>query len=164
MNDLSIGNFNEKEQLNALIKIASLLNRYGFKWSLGASMMLKLRGLDVSVDDLDIIIQTDEIKRLEKIISIYNFKKEVSSDKYRTTHFYELNIDNVDIDIMIGFKISTDGSLYTFDDSSSTDEIKIQGVTIYLSSLEEWLKAYKAMNRKDKISVIENHLNENSMN
>jgi len=65
---------------------------------------------------------------------------------------------------MIGFKISTDGSLYTFDDSSSTDEIKIQGVTIYLSSLEEWLKAYTAMNRKDKISIIENHLNENSMN
>ena len=70
MNDLSIGNFNEKEQLNALIKIASLLNRYGFKWSLGASMMLKLRGLDVSVDDLDIIIQTDGIKRLEKIVSV----------------------------------------------------------------------------------------------
>lgn len=163
MCDLNISNLNEIEHLNTLIKLAKLLNHNGFKWSLGASMMLKLRGLDVTVDDLDIIILTNEIGRLEMALSIVDYKKQNKSALYLTTHFYELLIDNVDVDIMVGFKVNTDDGIYTFDDTSVIDKINLEGTTIYLSSIEEWLKAYKAMNRTDKISIIEKYLIKNSI-
>jgi hypothetical protein len=163
MCDLNISKLNNKEQLDVLFKLARILNQYGFKWSLGASMMLKLRGFDVTVDDLDIIIQTNEIQKLERILCLFGYKKEIKSNKYLTTHFYELLIDNVNVDIMIGFKVNTNDGIYVFDETSAIDKINFEETTIYLSSLEEWLKAYKAMNRTDKISMIEKHLIKNSI-
>jgi len=144
-----------RKHINALVKLAKLLNKHNFEWSLGASLMLKLRGFDVFVDDIDVIVKTEEITRFEEVLKIYNFKKGNSSTKYPTNHFYELSIDGVDVDIMIGFKIYTDEGIYNFDDTTKVEEIKINGTLVYLSSLEEWLNAYNAMNRKDKISIIQ---------
>lgn len=118
-------------------------------------MMLKLRGFNVTVNDIDIILKTKEIERLEEVLSKFNFKKELHSTKYPTTHFYELLVDNVEVDIMIGFKVKTDDGIYTFDDESEVEEINIHGTSVYLSSLEEWLKTYKAMKRNEKVSIIE---------
>lgn len=141
-----------------MIVIANTLNENGFEWSLGASMMLKLRGIDVTVDDIDLIVKTDEIDRLEKVLRPFNPKKEHESSKYPTSHFYEFSINDIDVDIMIGFKVNTHEGVYTFNNACKVDKIDIDGTIVYLSSLEEWLKAYIAMNRIDKILAIQKYL------
>lgn len=144
--------------MKVLIKLAKLLNDYDLKWSLGASLMLKLRGFNVTVKDIDIIVNTDEIEKLERVLNTFGFKKEIRSSKYLTDHFYELVIDEIEVDIMVGFKVKTNTGIYTFNDDDKIEELKMNDVFIYLSSLEEWVKAYRAMNRADKVSMIEERL------
>ena len=144
--------------MKVLIKLAKLLNDYDLKWSLGASLMLKLRGINVTVTDIDIIVNTDEIEKLERVLNTFGFKKEVRSSKYLTDHFYELVIDEIEVDIMVGFKVKTNTGIYTYNGDNKIEELKMNDVFIYISSLEEWLTAYKAMNRADKVSMIEKRL------
>ena len=144
--------------ISSLLILADLLNKHNIDWCLGASMMLKLRGIDVTVEDIDVIIKTDDISLVEEVLKFYSPQKKVPSSIYLTDHFYELLIDNIDIDIMIGFKVKTNKGVYSFNETSKVDKIVIKGTTIYLASLEEWLKAYTAMNRVKKVKVIQNHL------
>lgn len=46
---------------------------HSFKWSFGASLMLKLRGFNVTVNDIDIILKTKEIERLEEVLNRFNY-------------------------------------------------------------------------------------------
>lgn len=147
-----------RKRIDALLIIAGLLNRNGIDWSLGASMMLKLRGIDVPVDDLDILVRTDDTKALENIMSVFSPKKEHGTPAYPTTHFFEFSIAGVDIDLMIGFKVNTSRGIHSFDETREVDTIDLEGTAIHLSSLEEWLGAYKAMKRDDKVRVIEDYL------
>ena len=148
----------EQRLVRVLSRLATTLNKHGVTWSLGGSLMLYLRGLDVSVDDIDILVSTRNIEKLENVLTEFGYHKEDGSTDYPTNHFYECIIEGVDVDIMVGFKVAREEGNYIFDQEAKVDEITINGVAIYLSSLEEWLKAYEAMNRTEKVALIKKHL------
>jgi len=148
----------EQDYLSVLVKLGERLNNHGISWSLGGSLMLKLRGMDVSAEDIDILVSTSHKEDLEQALKEFGYHKEDGSTDYPTKHFYECVIDGVDVDIMVGFAVATKQRTYTFDQEAEVDEIMIDGVSIYLSSLEEWLRAYEAMNRTEKVALIKKHL------
>lgn len=146
-----------------LSNLARELNGNGVVWALGGSLMLHYEGYEVEVNDIDILVDNRSHEALLKTINDYPYIYINSDEKYQTEHFYSLTIDGIDIDIMVNFKVKTKAGLYEFpfNKSKITKEIQIQNETICLSSVEEWFKAYKAMNRTDKVDIIQqkNHFN-----
>ncbi|HOO44355.1 MAG TPA: hypothetical protein PKU69_04705, partial [Bacillota bacterium] len=75
-------------------------------------------------------------------------------------HFHEYLIDGVDVDMIAGFAINSKNIIYQFplDQSKPRESIELSDEIIYLDSLSVWLEYYRLMDRKDKVSIIENHL------
>lgn len=145
-------------QNKALKELSHLLNSNGIRWSLGASMMLHFYGLEVNVDDIDVVIDEKDYEKLLVLLEKYDFKYQEPNEKYLTKHFFSLVIENTDIDIMIGFTVKTNENIYKYP-FHIEKSIEYLNETIPLASIEEWLLAYKAMGREKKITLIENWLN-----
>lgn len=141
------------KQVKVLTKLAKELNQEGINWSLGASLMLYLYGYDVTVDDIDIIVDAKDHQKLEDYLKKYVYTYIESNPKYQTKHFYSLEIDGVDIDIMLDFivKLKRGNYQYPFHIEKT---IEIDGVNINLASEKEWLRAYVAMGRTEKVEII----------
>ncbi len=147
---------NIEQTTKGLVSLAKELNKYNIRWALGASLLLQLEGYDISVADIDIVIHDDDYQLLLKMLKNYEYTYQEPNEKYKTTHFFSLLSEGIDVDIMIGFKVIKDNFLYVFP-FHIEKEITIDNTIIYLSSISEWLTAYKAMNRIDKVLLIQKH-------
>ncbi len=150
-------NLNKKSEIkNTLLVVASVLNGNNIKWGLGGSLLLYLYGIDTSVEDIDIVIDEDDMYKVESIVKNYSHIEKAKSDIYLTKRFFSVTLNKVDVDLMIGFKVLTTNGVYSFPTGYKiTDKsILIDGITIYLCSLKDWLEAYTAMERTNKIDLI----------
>lgn len=147
-----------KTELLASLKVlAKELNNHQINWSLGASLMLYLRGIKSNVDDIDIIVDEKDTELLFNVLQNYQYVYMESSPKYQTKHFYSLEINGIDVDIMIAFKVKTKERLYIY--PFHVDQyVLIDRVRIPLASISEWFKAYQAMERQPKIDLITSYL------
>ena len=143
---------------NSLIKISSVLNENNIKWGLGGSLLLYLHGIETSVADIDIIIDKQDVKKVEKIVENYIHLEKDKSDIYLTEKFFSLTLDKIGIDLMVGFKVLTANGIYSFPigDKIVDKSIIIDQTSIHLCSLKDWLEAYTAMKRTNKIEMIKN--------
>ena len=146
---------NIEQTMKGLESLAKSLNKCKIRWALGASLLLHLEGYNVTVNDIDIIVHADDHSLLLDMLKDYEYDYHDYDERYKTKHFYSLFSEGVDVDIMIDFKIAKDDLIYEFP-FHIDKEIKIGTTTIYLSSVEEWFNAYKAMNRIDKVLLIQN--------
>ncbi len=144
-----------KQIENVLIHLAKELNGNRIIWALGGSLLLYYKGFDVKVNDIDILVDINSHDQLKEVLKPYPYTYVNSNPKYQTEHFYQFTINQIDIDLMINFRVKTKSGLYKFpfDNSCISGTVSLEGEAIYLSSLEEWQKAYIAMNRLDKIKL-----------
>jgi hypothetical protein len=140
-----------------LLVITRELKNNDINYVLGGSLLLYLEGIDTTVQDIDLLIDIEDIEKLKKTLNNYDFKSIEANQNYRTEHFYTINIEGIDIDIMAGFKVQTKIGLYEFP-FKIEKTLEIGNEIINLCSIKEWLKAYQAMNRKDKVEIIKNHI------
>lgn len=140
----------------ALLQIQKKLDENNISWALGGSLLLHYTGHKVDVHDIDILVDEKDYDKLLSAIGSFSFKENRINDKYLTSHFFTLDINGVSIDIMLGFKVVVSNGVYAFPFDQSKIEAyhNIQGVIIPLSSLEEWYKAYQAMERTEKVQLI----------
>lgn len=140
---------------NALLDIANTLNSRNITWGLGGSLLLFIKGYKTNVNDIDIIVHSKDLMDLKEVISKYEINEKEKTAKFLTNHFYTFNIKSINIDIMVGFVVKNEFNIFVFREKEiSTSKICIDGENIYLSSVSEWKKAYTAMNRIDKISLL----------
>lgn len=151
---------NIKKIIEELVLFAKDLNSHDIRWTLGASLLLYLEGYDVSVSDIDIVVHEDDYKLLLDMLKDYKVIPKEPNEVYVTTHFFPISPNDVKIDVMIDFKVKKDDQMYHFP-FHIEQEIQIQNTTIYLSSVDEWLQAYKAMNRIDKVLLIQTNKKRN---
>jgi hypothetical protein len=137
-----------------LISLAKDLNKHNIRWAIGGSLLLFFEGYDNSVADIDIIVHDDDYLLLLEMLKSYKYTYQSPNDKYLTKHFFSLFSEGVDVDIMIGFKVVKEDHIYEFP-FHIEKEILLEDTTISLSSVDEWLTAYKAMNRIDKVLLIQ---------
>ena len=139
--------------LKGLELLAKKLNKHNIRWALGASLLLYIEGFDTTVDDIDIIVHRDDLKTLLYLLDDYNYVYQEPNKIYKTKHFFSLKSNDVDVDIMVDFIVKTDSILYVYP-FHIAKKIKMKNTTVYLSKVSEWLRAYKAMNRTDKVLLI----------
>ena len=139
-----------------LYKLAMKLNNAKIKWSLGGSLLLYYSGYDIIPHDIDLLVDELQKDLLEEAIQEFAYVLEGKTPKYSTSYFYSLTIDNIDIDIMLGFKVNTleDVYIYPFE-TQKIKTIYLKDEPIYLSDLDEWIIAYKKMNRIETVNFIE---------
>jgi len=149
-----------KNKIEVLKQIAIALNKEDISWGVGASMLMHLKGIDTVVNDIDIVIDILDLRKFRNIVNKYNYTREIKSIKYPTEHFYELIIKDIDIDIMFNFKVQTDKCIYEYPFlKDHLEVISIDGVKVYLLPLNDWLDAYKAMGRDEKVNILKKYLN-----
>lgn len=150
-----------------LARIAKELNRIDAIWAIGGSVMLSYYGLVENPNDIDIMVDENQIEKIDAAMQIIGIKRAWEKDAvYDSRYFYEFNIDGIDVDIMAGFQIHTPSGLYqyAFDAQSITEEIKIEGEKIPVCSIEEWYVLYQMMpNRDAKVKLIEDHFKANGI-
>ncbi len=133
--------------------MAKKLNQKKISWALGASLLLYLEGYEISVADIDIIVAEEDHEKLLEILAPYPYTYMSSNPKYQTKHFYTVEVDGVDFDFMIGFRVRTKNELYVFPHKVAK-HIYIDETTIHLGSVSEWYLAYQAMDRDNKVTLI----------
>lgn len=149
-------------KLRILSQIARLFNKNNIKWNLGASCMLYLRGIVEEFSDIDLFVSKNDISLAKTILDQYGvIQPHTKSDSYKTDFFSEYIIEDVDIDLISGFKILKDHKLYdlSFDDNEMFETIKFNDELIYLASLDKWEYFYQIMDRKDKVDLLKKHKN-----
>lgn len=150
--------------INTLELFAKILNKNNITWGLGGSFLLYFHKITNIVHDIDIIIDKKDYEKLLRILEHFPYIYHESDETYLTTHFFTVNINDIKIDLMIDFKVKSKDGIYSFpfNQSLTTSLTTENNVDIYLSSLEEWYNAYRAMNRQNKIQLLEEYYEKNN--
>ena len=143
-----------RDYKTALITIARELNTRHIHWAIGGSCLLYLSGIPVIPSDIDILIDPVDHTKLTPLLKMYPIVRKPRKSEYRTTHFYTLMIQAIEVDIMLDFQIKTPTGWYQFPFAIVGHTI-LDNTTIPLSSLDDWKTAYHHMGRHatfDKIT------------
>lgn len=154
-----------KEKTQVLTNIAKHLNKENIVWAVGASTMLYYRNIVTEFNDLDLLVSEEDALKVKEILMKMGTLKKSTSGNCATKYFYEFIIDEVEVDVMAGFKIIKDDIIY--DCSLKVEDIEdvvlVNGEEVPLDLLENWLYYYRLMDRSQKVSLIENYLKKNHL-
>lgn len=148
---------NTNNKLTVLKKIAHEFNKADITWALGASLLLYFKRIAPDFHDIDIMVTNEDAASAKDILMrLGSLQPPNPNEKYQTKLFLEFVIDDVDVDMMAGFAIVHQDSV--FDCSLQKDEIvefyDLQGEQIPLQSLERWCLYYELMGRDEKVRTI----------
>ncbi|MEG1254728.1 alpha/beta hydrolase-fold protein [Clostridium sp.] len=164
---VGIKQYELNDMFNCLSHIGSKLNEANVLWSVGGSILLNHFGLLDKPNDIDILVGIDDIKKVEEILDNMGQKKIwEKTDIYSTQYFYEYIINGVEVDVMSELSINHSNGVfeYDFDYKSISDMKDVSGVSIPLTSLEDWYVLYQLIpNRESKVVLIENYLLSNGV-
>jgi hypothetical protein len=157
-----------------LVKIAKKLNKADITWALGGSVMLKLRGLPVKPNDIDLLVSLEDVEKADRVIQNLCQSRQNNSHKkdenYATQFFCQYKVDGIDLDLMAGFtlKLKEKGEKkifkYRFNETSIVKNIKHNDAKIPLSSIEDWYVLYNLMpGKQNKVQLIEKYFKENGI-
>jgi hypothetical protein len=151
MSTIDLNNF----KITTLLLIAKEFNKNNIMWALGGSLMLYLRGYQVSFHDIDLVIDKKYIKETKKILlNLGTLLPPKDNKSYKTLFFEEYIINGVDIDIMAD--VIYEGSDFVLSlDQKDIDKIMINNVEIPLHSVEKWRELYVAIGRNEKVKLID---------
>lgn len=147
--------------LSVLRKIYKRLSTTNVNWALTGSLSFALQGVPVEPHDID--IQTDEAGayEIEHLFAEYMTREVLfsSTEKIRS-HFGELMIDGIKVDIMGNIeKRLHDGTWEgPVDMERNKKFIEVEGMRIPVLSLEYEYQAYVKLGRKDTAEMLEKWL------
>lgn len=150
-----------EHKLDILKHIAERFNEKNIIWNLGASAMLYLRGIVDDFSDIDLFVRQKDIKIAKEILeTLGKMKPQHRHKTYKTEVFCEYVIDDVDIDLISGFKILKDQNLYdlSFDENEVFDTHEIDHIVVYMDSIHNWIKYYEIMGRDNKVNMLKKYI------
>ncbi len=126
----------------------------GLFWILVGSTSLKLRGVDVTPSDIDIVTDLETISRIDQRLERFRIRAPRYSEGsgFRSTHaIYRVNGVKVDVMANIQFK-----SPYGWMSPRPyhVHHVESAGIQIPVLSLEDEVDAYQKMGRKEKAEKI----------
>ena len=157
-----------QEKLDVLSKLAAKFNKEGIVWAVGGSLLLYFKGYVENFNDLDIMVADVDAIKMENILKSYGkmlpLKKENCDTKvrYETKHFREFIVNDVDVDMMGGLIIVSNGEVYDCDlkQSQIVEYVDVNGQKVPLHSVTLWRKYYALMGRDNKVEIIDHGLSD----
>ncbi len=147
------------KKIITLKKVAKILNESNITWALGASCLLYFKGITEDFNDIDVMVLEEDAQKAKDVLKEIGILISNEDNKnYKTCHFYEFIIDEIEFDIIAGFTINKENKDYYLPlNPSKIEKIIVDKIDIYLDNLEDWLYYYKLMDRKLKIDMINNY-------
>ena len=152
------------KKIELLKKIALRFNDANITWALGASMLLYFKNITIEFHDIDLMIANEDVESVQKILSkMGEIQPPNPNSKYKTKSFMEFIIDSIDVDVMAGFSIVSDGKVHdcSLHKEQIVEWMTLENTKIPLQSPILWCEYYRLMGRKEKVDVIESALANN---
>lgn len=136
-----------------LYKIAKQFNKTGITWALGGRAVLVEHGIFDQANEIDLLVMQKDLVKVNKVLSSLGVKKQaLSSKKYLTKHFYQYEIDEVEVTVICELQIKYEDTTYPylFDQSSITSSAFVARIKTFYTSLEDWYVLYTLMQDQDE--------------
>jgi hypothetical protein len=146
-----------ENKIKVLLKITTEFKKNNICWGLGGSLLLYFKGITDFYNDIDIIIDEEDIKKVNTLLKALGYKNEINNkSEFYTDYYCNFTIDDVDVDVMSNFKILAKKHLYLFEfDKDYEIEYKlVNNILVPLTKVEDWLELYILMNREEKVIMI----------
>lgn len=156
---------NLEEKIDLLKRIAHRFEEEKVEWALGGSMMLFLKKIVSSFDDIDLMIFFSDIDRVRNILSeMGELKPSKPKEKYRSKSFMEFSIEGIDVDVMAGFAIVYEGNVFdcSLEKEQIVEMLPLGTESIPLQSPLLWREYYRLMERPNKVEMIDKALEKDS--
>ncbi|MBN2876616.1 MAG: hypothetical protein JXL85_03080, partial [Bacilli bacterium] len=148
---------------STMIHIAKRFHDENIIWGLGGSALLDIIGLNVMVNDLDIMVEVNDFDKAIEILShIGEEKFKAFNPKFRTARFKTFRVNECDVDVMSGIGVCNESVWFDFDFTAMniTSKVIMDSTEIPLMALEDWHQIYQALQRKEKVDLIDRYMNE----
>jgi hypothetical protein len=142
--------------MKALRIIHDTLKDTRINWTLGGSINLLLQGVDVAPRDIDIVTDKQGAISIGELLKNYEIKKVryVETEKI-ASYLGKFEIEQVEVEVIGEPRIkTTNGGWAQFFVPKHRQIRNLEGMRIPLILLEDELKAYERLGRKDKVQKI----------
>lgn len=146
-----------EKKIEVLKQIAHRFNEAHIMWALGASMLLYFKGITEEFQDIDLMVANDGVERVRIILSeMGEIQPPNPNPKYRTKTFMEFIINSIDVDVMAGFSIISDGKIFdcSLQEEQIVEKMSLGTELIPLQSPLLWREYYRLMGRTEKVKMI----------
>lgn len=127
-------------------RIARAFNRAELVWAAGGSLMLALRGADVPVHDIDLMVgEADGGRAGELLRSMGTRQADKTGGRYRTRVFEVYVVDGVDGEVRE----------IPLTPQSIDAQAEADGVPVPLHAVAAWRTLYRLIGREDKLELID---------
>ncbi|MBM3233100.1 hypothetical protein FJZ18_02960 [Candidatus Pacearchaeota archaeon] len=145
---------NEKEIYSALNRFLSIIKDEKLTWYLEGSVNLFVQGLPVEPNDIDITTTPESLERFRRILGILVTKDFYIKDK--GAYLLKASIEDIEFEIAV------------YEDRKNTSVKTIKnviwkGLILPTQPLPVALRFYKRIQRHDKVKLIQNFLDENTL-
>lgn len=149
-----------------LIQLAQLLNLNHINWALGGSALLKLSGIELDVNDIDIMIHENDFDSCIDLLRSVSIECEViQSEIFKTKYYRKFIWNNIHIDCMGGMSIHLSNNVFNYQYDHKDKDVVLDNIYIPLCYIEDWYILYHLMpNRETKINMIEYYYNDHPIN
>jgi hypothetical protein len=142
-----------------LRKIHTAFTNAALFYTLGGSVGMSIRGIDVTPNDIDILVKVaDAPKAMHLLETLGKRMPPKAKADYKTQTFAEFVIDGVDVDLMAGLAIAMNPFVYRFPSELLIAELVVLDSTTRLPvmPLEDWYLLYHIIPGKEiRIKQIE---------
>ena len=152
-----------QKKIELLQRIAQRLNEAHVQWALGASMLLYFKGITSAFHDIDLMVADHDAECVRGILLEMGELRPsdpVPNPMYRTKTFMEFLIESIEVDVMAGFAIVHEGTVYdcSLREEQIVEKMPLGTEVIPLQSPQLWCKYYRLMGRPQKADMIEKAL------
>ena len=149
------------QKLMIFKRVAATLNQKNVNWVLGASLLLYFNELVEDFNDVDLLIDLKDLKKVERIFDEFGIQKPTTPNKhFKSDFFMTYIIDGMEFDLIGGFCIVKDNIEHYFPEIKVERYYELDGLDIPLDNLGRWCRYYDLMNRPAKVAIIKKALNE----
>lgn len=142
-----------------LFEVTQRFNELSIIYGIGASTMLKLRGIDISVHDIDIMIKEDQFMLAYYcLVSFCDEQVVEPSNLFKTQYFKRFTYKGIEIDLMSGMGIVHESGIFNYEFDLSDKCIEFEKTLVPICYLEDWFVFYHLMpNRFKTIGLIKSY-------
>jgi hypothetical protein len=154
-------------QLKLVIcEVTQTFSENSILYGIGASTMLKLRGIDISVHDIDIMVKEDQFILAYKCLMTFCDEQIVEpSSLFKTTHFKRFSYRGIDIDLMSGISIVHESGIFKYNFDMAEKCLVLENTLIPICYMEDWFVFYHLMpNRVNTINLIKSYFLSHPLN
>ena len=147
----------KEEKLQVLVQLAELFNEHEIQWAVGGSLLLYFKGLVSDFHDLDLMIDEQAGEQVAQLLEPLGTRRPfIPSPAFQTRCFMEFLIEGVEIDVIGGLAIVSEGHVHELPLRSEEIEegFRLEGQRIPLHSLRVWEIYYTLMGRTEKAEIL----------